>query len=147
MKEGIPRLFPSLPLMASTLNLGPQTVTEQHKDFKNLAFGQCVIVPLGDFDYKKHGLIRLREAGVELEVAPGDIVFIPSASVTHFNTPLAPHETRYSLTFYTSGQMFRWVHDGHRPVKELTQEEKAAVERYGEENWKKGWEMYLKIKT
>lgn len=130
--------------MASTVNIGPQTITSRHKDFKNLSFGLCAIIALGDFDWEKGGALCLEEPGVRLQFAPGDIIFIPSASITHYNTPIAPGETRSSLTFYTAGQLFRWVHNGFRSVSSLGMARRKLAEKRGQRFWEKGWDMYLK---
>jgi hypothetical protein len=37
---------------AEALNNGPNTLTYQHLDFLNLAFGWCAIFALGPFDFK-----------------------------------------------------------------------------------------------
>ncbi|KIY61385.1 hypothetical protein CYLTODRAFT_447726 [Cylindrobasidium torrendii FP15055 ss-10] len=42
----------------------------------------------------------------------GVTVFIPSALITHYNLPIAPGETRYSITQYSAGGLFRWVNNG-----------------------------------
>lgn len=148
LKEKHPHLQPpfgDLPFAASTLNLGPRTVTTRHKDSKNLSFGLCAIVALGEFDAKKGGRLRLEEAKVELEFAPGDIILIPSACVTHYNTDIGRRETRSSLTFYSAGQLVRWVKDGCRPVSSLNAAEKAEVIKRGEETWKEGWSLYRQL--
>lgn len=142
--HGLQRPFPELPLMASTVNFGPRVVTRRHKDFKNLSFGLCAIVILGNFNHKTGGKLRFEEVGVELEVAPGDIVYAPSASITHYNTPIGPDETRSSITFYTSGQMFRWVQDGFRSVKSLTRVQRRKAMANGRNIWQGGWGLYLR---
>lgn len=92
--------------MASTLNLGPRAVTKRRRNLQNLSFGLSAIVPLGQFDYRKGGKLRLVEVGVELEVAPGDVVLLPSASITYYDTDIGPEETRSLLTFRTDKQTF-----------------------------------------
>ena len=62
--------YPKLPFMASTLNLGPQTVTLPHYDGKNLATGLCGVMPFGPFNSSKGGHLCLHEARVVLEMAP-----------------------------------------------------------------------------
>ncbi|KAF8580510.1 hypothetical protein K439DRAFT_1281358, partial [Ramaria rubella] len=105
-------VFPNCPFMAATLNLGPHSVCFEHRDHHNLAFGLCCVMVFGNFNYRRGGQVRLREAGVTWEVAPGDIFYIPSASITHSNLPIAPEENRYSFTLYSAGGLFSWTANG-----------------------------------
>ena len=47
-----------------------------------------------------------------IQFPPGALLLIPSATITHGNTPLQPGETRTSFTQYTSGSVFRFVDNG-----------------------------------
>ncbi|KIP07578.1 hypothetical protein PHLGIDRAFT_70801, partial [Phlebiopsis gigantea 11061_1 CR5-6] len=95
-------------------NLDKKSVAYLHNDHANLAFGWCAIQSLGNFDPKKGGHLILQQLGVVVEFPPGATVLIPSAIVTHGNTPIQEHERRSSLVHYSSGGLFRWVEYGFR---------------------------------
>ena len=101
--------FPWSIFPATTYNLGPQTTCTRHFNFANLAYSWCGIAALGRFDPMKGGHLVLWELGLVVEFPPGSIVLIPSAVVSHSNTPIMPHEARYSVMQYTAGGIFRWV--------------------------------------
>lgn len=71
------------PFAALAVNFGPQTVCFQHRDLKNLAFGGCPIIILGDVHSGVEGHVILHELKPTVQMHPGDIIFIPSAIVTH----------------------------------------------------------------
>ncbi|KIY48078.1 hypothetical protein FISHEDRAFT_43969, partial [Fistulina hepatica ATCC 64428] len=106
------RNFTSSVWAAVAFNLGPQTVTWRHKDFLDLPFGWCCITALGRFNYKKGGHLVLWDLGIIIEFPPGATILIPSAIIEHSNTLISPGETRYSLTQYSAGGLFRWVEQG-----------------------------------
>lgn len=133
------------PFMATTANLGPQTVCLLHRDYNNLSFGLCGIIALGDFDHTKGGHLYLKEANVVLEVGRGDTVFIPSACITHGNLPISPSENRFSITLYTAGQLFHWVRNGMRPVNELPVEAQKEDRAQGPSRWAEGWKMHTTV--
>ncbi|KAK7015823.1 hypothetical protein R3P38DRAFT_2543453, partial [Favolaschia claudopus] len=99
-------------LPSVTFNLGPQSASFDHLDDK--------IVP-------SDGLKLV------VEFPAGATSFIPSAVVHHGNTPLAPHETRYSITQYAAGGLFRYVQYKFRTAKKVVASggvgSKAALDR------------------
>lgn len=113
-------------MMAMTANAGPAVRTLFHTDPQNTSFSRCVVGATGNYDHKRSGLLVLKELKVIMEIAPGDVVFIPSAIVTHGNTAVAPGETRRSLTLYTAGALFRWVDADGRMLNELSRDELAS---------------------
>ena len=120
---------------AGTINMGPQTVTEPHFDCMNLAFGLCAIFVFGTFNGKTGGHLVIRELGIVIEVHAGSIVFLPSAIVEHYNIEIVDGETRYSLTLYSAGSLFRWVYNGFRTNTELeTYPMSARMRKEMEEN-------------
>lgn len=137
------------PFAAMTVNFGPQTVCRSHRDLKNLAYGLCAIMVLGDFDYKRGGHLILHEFKLVVEMRPGDIIFIPSAVVTHENVPIAPGETRQSLVFYSAGGLFRWTAAGCRTHKTWANAKDSAAykqhQKDGEARWKAGWNLFSKV--
>ncbi|KAJ3503436.1 hypothetical protein NLJ89_g8432 [Agrocybe chaxingu] len=111
------RPFDSSVFMATTYNLGPQTVCFRHLDSANLAYGWCAITALGSFDPTKGGHLVLWECKLIIEFPPGSTILIPSALIHHSNTPIAEGETRYSFTQYASGGLFRWVDHNFQTVE------------------------------
>ncbi|KAF9470234.1 hypothetical protein BDN70DRAFT_761783, partial [Pholiota conissans] len=82
---------------ACTVNFGPRTVTAPHWDIGNLSWGWCSVTTLGNFDYELGGHIVLWDINRYAEFPPGTTTMLPSAILHHSNTPVAPHETRYSI--------------------------------------------------
>lgn len=92
----------------AAFNLGPNIWTFKHRDTLNLAYGWCAIHALGNFDPKKGGHLVLWELQLVIEFPPGALVLIPSAVVTHSNTPVAEGDARSSFTQYMPGGLFQW---------------------------------------
>jgi hypothetical protein len=65
--------------MAMTFNFGPQTVTFDHRDSGNLAFGWCAITAFGNFDPTCGGHLVLWDMKLVIEFPPGSTILIPSA--------------------------------------------------------------------
>lgn len=97
---------------STTVNFGSRTCCKQHKDFNDLPFGMCSIYGAGRYDSKEGGHLVLWEAGLVIEFPPGSTILIPSAILTHSNVPVPKGSTRYSVTQYTAGGLFRWVDHG-----------------------------------
>lgn len=137
------------PFAAMTANFGPQTVCRSHRDLKNLAYGLCTIMVLGDFDYRRGGHLILHEFKLVIEMRPGDIIFIPSAIVTHENIPVGENETRQSLVFYSAGGLFRWTAAGCRSHKTWAASKDADAykqhQKDGEARWRNGWNLFSKV--
>ncbi|KDQ07624.1 hypothetical protein BOTBODRAFT_180494 [Botryobasidium botryosum FD-172 SS1] len=66
-----------------------------------------MLIILGMFDHTQGGQLVLHELKVVIELAPGDVIFFPSALITHQNLPILPHEFHYSITGYTAGNLFQ----------------------------------------
>jgi len=102
-----------------------------HKDHANLPYDWCAITALGSFDCTKGGHLIFWELGLVIQFPPGSTIFIPSASVTHSNTPIASGEKHFSMTQYTAGSIFRWVDHGFKSDKDyyasLTKEGQKKV--------------------
>ncbi|KAJ7075023.1 hypothetical protein B0H15DRAFT_792336 [Mycena belliarum] len=111
---------------AITFNLGPDSVTFEHLDFNNNPFGWCGITSAGDFDAKRGAHIHLKQLKLVVEFPSGASTLIPSAVVDHGNTPLGSGETRYSITQYAAGGLFRFVQYGMKTAKELMAQEGGA---------------------
>lgn len=138
-------VFPSSPFCALTINMGPQTVCLPHRDYWNLAYGTCPIGVLGPFDHRTGGQLILHEPKLIIELRRGDVMFIPSAAVTHENAPIAEGEERYSFTQYTAGGLFRYVWCDGRLAKDLRGDDARAYKDGGEKCWQDGWARYSTI--
>ncbi|KAJ8496437.1 hypothetical protein ONZ45_g12443 [Pleurotus djamor] len=121
-----------------TVNFGPQTVCQKHRDVCNLAWGWCAITALGEYDHLKGGHLVLWDLELVIEFPPGYTVLIPSASLYHSNTPISSHETRYSITQYTGGELFRWVDNGFLMEKDVP----PATAEERKQRWRDGLAMY-----
>ena len=135
-------LHPNSCFLATSFNLGPLAEAKDHRDDKNLIAGICAIVVLGKFNYRISGHLILREPKLILEVKPGDIVVIPSAAITHCNSPLQPGEERMSIVQYTAGAIFRYNAQGGVTQKDMDPEELAELKRTGPQRFKQTWELF-----
>ena len=144
------RIFSSSVFAAASINFGPRTVCFPHKDQGNLPFGWCAITALGSFNAKKGGHLVLWELGLVIEFPAGSTFFIPSAVITHYNTPIEKNETRYSFMQYTAGSIFRYVERGFQmdvdfyaglSDDEIRQEDEKAANR-----WELGIGMFSTMK-
>ncbi|KAF7969180.1 hypothetical protein HWV62_28009 [Athelia sp. TMB] len=138
-------VFPGSPFCALTINMGPQTVCLPHRDYWNLAYGTCPIGVLGSFNHRTGGQLILHEPKLIIEVRRGDVMFIPSAAITHENAPISVGEERYSFTQYTAGGLFRYVWCDGRLIKELKTADSEKYGQYvdgGEKRWLEGWAKY-----
>jgi hypothetical protein len=114
---------------STTINFGPRTCCVCHTDFSNLPFGICSILAAGRYNPKEGGQLVLWECGLVIEFPPGSTILIPSAVITHSNVPVPKNSTRYSVTQYTAGGIFRWVDHGFQTEESywasLSDEERA----------------------
>ncbi|KAJ8085940.1 hypothetical protein PM082_004759 [Marasmius tenuissimus] len=102
---------------AAAFNFGGRVRTIQHRDHLNWPFGLCVITALGRFNAKRSAHLVLKEFNLVVDFPHASTAAIPSACITHFNTAIAPGDTRTSFTQYTAGAIFRWVENGFRTNK------------------------------
>ncbi|KAF8078915.1 hypothetical protein FPV67DRAFT_1604272, partial [Lyophyllum atratum] len=102
-KPTLRRNFTNSVYCCTTFNFGPHVVCRGHRDHLNWAPGGCIITSGGEFDYVRGGHIVLEEAKLIIEFPPGCSVIIPSACITHGNTPILESEHRISMTQYTAG--------------------------------------------
>lgn len=129
-----------------TANLGPRTVCNRHRDIKNKAAGGlCAIKVLGPHDSSRGGHIVLHELGLVVEMQPGDVVFFPSAVISHETIPVGTEEKRYSLVWYSAGGLFRWRDANFQTLASWQIEDPAAHrhhQRQGEVRWAEGWTRF-----
>lgn len=145
LSPGFDPLFRDCPYLAATVNLGPRTVCNMHRDSQNLSYGQCCIMPFGDFSHTRGGQLYLEEPNVFFELRPGDTLFIPSAAVTHGNMPIADRESRYSFTLYSAGALFQWIALNGRVKNTLHRAARKQVDLGGEHRWQGGWGLYRNL--
>ncbi|KAJ7862662.1 hypothetical protein B0H14DRAFT_2349430, partial [Mycena olivaceomarginata] len=108
------RTFPRSPFAAIAFNLGPVAVSPLHTDAGNKADGMCLISALGDFDPAQGGHLVCWDYDLIIRFPPGCSILIPSAVVTHSNTPIQAGEERFSIIQYSAGGLFRWVDNGFK---------------------------------
>ncbi|KAJ7695826.1 hypothetical protein B0H14DRAFT_3529964 [Mycena olivaceomarginata] len=84
----------------------------------------------------------LWELKLVIEFPPGALILIPSTTITHSNLPVGPAEHRASFTQYTGGGLFRYVDNGFRTERELTEEDPDEYARVCEQKAGR-WEMGL----
>ncbi|KAI0055036.1 hypothetical protein BV25DRAFT_1922154 [Artomyces pyxidatus] len=140
------RPFPHSIFTATSINFGP-TVTWCHLDGGNIPFGLCAIAALGLFDYKKGGHLYLWELGLVVEFPSGGLALITSGSVHHGNTPVQPGETRYSVTQYCAGGLFRWVAYGFRTAAAFLRRDPLGKRQFDAalaDRWQECLNLFLK---
>ncbi|KAF8137920.1 hypothetical protein K438DRAFT_1786205 [Mycena galopus ATCC 62051] len=106
--------FSAQPLCRRDRQPRPHLCLPPHLDGANKADGMCLIGALGNFDPDLGGHIVLWDLDLAIRFPPGCSSLIPSAVVTHSNTPIQPHEERFSLLQYSAGSLFRWVANGFK---------------------------------
>jgi hypothetical protein len=130
------------PFTTTTFNLGPKTVTQPHKDSGNLLYGLCVIFVAGDHQADRGGHLVLKEPRMVMELEAGDMVILPSALVTHWNTELTGDTVRRSIVFWTCGNSVRYYAMGKRLLKNLSVEERKEEELKAKEEWRVGLQRF-----
>ncbi|KAJ7028086.1 hypothetical protein C8F04DRAFT_964398 [Mycena alexandri] len=103
---------------AATFNCG-DAITFDHCNFLNLVHGFCPVTSAGVFNHKHGAHIYLKQLRLVIEFPSGATVIIPSGCVNHGNTPIQPDETRFSITQFAAGSLFRWVEYGFQTAKSL----------------------------
>jgi len=143
------RNFSKSPWPASTVNLGPHTITFPHTDQANLSFGWCSITFLGQFNLHKGGQLILWDLGLVIDFPPGSTIEIPSAIIQHSNTAIQPGEEHFSFTHYAAGGLFHYVKNGLQSdktfMKEATEAELKQWEEECQWQWRDGLGLFSKM--
>ncbi|KAG6818461.1 hypothetical protein H0H93_004789 [Arthromyces matolae] len=137
----VPPFFPRSVYPSAAFNLGGRVRTYVHRDTMNLPFGWCCVLALGNFDPDVSAKLILWDAKLIIRFPHGSTIFLPSASVTHSNSPIRAGDYRISITQYAPGGLFRWVDNGGRTEKELKEEDPDLYEKRQSEKetrWKYG---------
>ena len=87
----------------------------------------------------------LEELKLVIEFPPGSTIFIPSASFTHGNIPIASGESRVSITQYAAGSIFQWVENGFRTDTQLTPSELRVAKERRRQIWDKSVQTLPKL--
>lgn len=92
----------------------------------------------------------LHELKLVVTLQPGQVLLLPSACITHENTPLGVGDERYSMTLFAAAGLFRWVNYGGQSFKEaqktMTQAERRDALQGGLKRWRKAWARAIKTK-
>ncbi|THU78146.1 hypothetical protein K435DRAFT_876959 [Dendrothele bispora CBS 962.96] len=104
--EGNRKLYAKLPDLHSNF---PKS---EFACITNTAHGMCAVTALGSFNPKLGGHLVLWDLKLLIEFPPGCTILLPSALLRHSNTSVQAHETRYSVTQYTAGGIWRWLDSG-----------------------------------
>ncbi|KAH7877271.1 uncharacterized protein C8R40DRAFT_1040795 [Lentinula edodes] len=122
-KLNLPENFPGTIFAAAAFNLGGNVWTFKHRDWLNWPFGWCAITALGEFDASQSAQLILWELKLVIDFPHAATILIPSAVITHSNTPIADGDIRTSFTQYTAGPIFRWVENGCRTEAKFEEED------------------------
>ncbi|KAJ7633976.1 hypothetical protein B0H17DRAFT_961598, partial [Mycena rosella] len=104
---------------AATFNCSPDTVAAEHTDYGNNPAGWCAITSRGHFNHKRGAHLHMRQFKLLVEFPSGTSALVLSGAVNHGNTPIAADETRFSMTQYAVGGLFRWVRYSFMTAKAL----------------------------
>ncbi|KAF6763616.1 hypothetical protein DFP72DRAFT_1059685 [Ephemerocybe angulata] len=128
----------------AAFNFGPRVACKIHKDSGNAPHTFCAITALGNYNPKLGGHLYLKELGIFIQFPPGSTILIPSALLSHANTPVAPHEIRVSFTQFVPGGLIRFVDNGfmtenglRKKSKKLWREKMAEKEK----RWERSREL------
>jgi hypothetical protein len=126
-------VYPNTVFASHTYNLAPRTRTKAHLDFGNAAYGFCAITAIGTFNPKTCGYLILWDLRIILEFPSGYTILIPSALIIHSNSSVKEGSERYSLTSFTSGELFKFIDAGFTCVNQLPD---YVIEVLKQSNWK-----------
>ncbi|KAF8160164.1 hypothetical protein BJ912DRAFT_866001, partial [Pholiota molesta] len=133
------RNHPGTVFACSSINFGPKTVSYPHIDYRNLSWGWCSVTALGSYNPEHGGHLVMWDLGYAIQFPPGSTILLPSAMICHSNTTIGENETRYSYAQYTSGDLFRWVANGHKNDNDWFLQASTADKALREEARKQRW--------
>jgi hypothetical protein len=134
----------------ATLNLGPNVVTPEHVDMLNNPFGMCAITSNGNFDHEKGGHIYMELLKIVCEFPSGSTILLLSGTCGHGNTPIRSGESRYSMTQYGAGALYRWAAYGYQSTESLLSQPDGARQKQeidGAPGARAAWAMGLLSKA
>lgn len=83
-----------------------------------------------------------------IEFPPGALIFIPSATITHSNIPVAKGETRSSFTQYAPGGLFRFVDAKLHLIKDLKTKDPEHYQKMLDDQpyrWRRGLDLFSTV--
>ncbi|KAF9462997.1 hypothetical protein BDZ94DRAFT_1259834 [Collybia nuda] len=104
---------------ATTFNLGPETISLDHTDPGNIAYGMCALTALGNYNPDLGGHLLLFDLNKMVRFPPGSTILLASSILRHGNSPIQDGEHRMSLSQYCTGGLFRWVKYGFQTAESL----------------------------
>lgn len=119
--------------------------TRDHEDFFNILFAMCSVYASGIYDHTRGGHFIAWSLGVVTQFPPGSSIFIPSASVTHANTPIAASEHRSSIAFFMSSGLGRWYQNGFMSDKDFQAKATPTQLQAWKDQRAKLWETGLEL--
>ncbi|KAJ7858906.1 hypothetical protein B0H14DRAFT_3864229 [Mycena olivaceomarginata] len=114
---------------ACTWNLGPNTITAEHCDGHNCAFGVCPVRAFGNYNHKKGGHIYMK----------------PTNSLSS-----SPRGSPSPSCLYIAGTLFRWKEHGFQTAKSLLATEGGTARKAtfdGEPGARAPWAVGLSSKV
>ncbi len=142
-KDKLRKIPPGKNVFANaSLNMGSSVRTVRHRDGKNLPYGWCGVLALGEFDHSVSGHLVLHDLKLMVEFPSGSWILIPSATLEHSNATIEKGDVRASLTLYSGGGLFRFLDNGFQTEAQLKE---RAEDWYWEnmEKKEKRWEKGL----
>ncbi|RXW11190.1 hypothetical protein EST38_g14665 [Candolleomyces aberdarensis] len=136
--------FPFSVYPCTAFNFGPQVCCKGHRDSSNYAISWCAIQALGQFNPRRGGHLVIKELKVFIQFPAGSTILIPSALLTHGNTPVEDGEVRLSFTQFCPGGLIRWVDNNFQTQARMQQRlsKKAFLDKMKlkEMRWERGLE-------
>ncbi|KAJ2912263.1 hypothetical protein MD484_g8157, partial [Candolleomyces efflorescens] len=136
--------FPFSVYPTAAFNFGPQVCCKAHRDSSNYPSSWCAIQPLGRFNPKRGGHLYIKELKIFIQFPTGSTILIPSALLTHGNTPVQDGEVRLSFTQFCPGGLIRWVDNDFQTQrslqKRLSRSKFAERMKLKETRWEEGLE-------
>ncbi|KAJ3830523.1 hypothetical protein F5880DRAFT_1468265 [Lentinula raphanica] len=119
--------------------------TRKHEDYFNILFSMCAVYASGQYDYTRAGHFIAWSLGLVTQFPPGTAVFIPSAAVTHANTPISRDEHRSSIAFFMSSGLGQWYQNGYMSDKDFKAQATPKQLRAWKEQRSNLWELGLEL--
>lgn len=139
--------LPSLtPFPAITLNLGPETVCDEHRDEMDHFASIGPNFAAGRFNGNMGGHFVLHEAKRIITMESGDIVLFPPAIMTHSNVSIQPGETRFSMDPFYPGSIVQHWAQGFQSKPHLAITDPAHFKSLQDDipaRLQRGWDMFL----
>jgi hypothetical protein len=143
--------FPLSVYPCAAFNFGPQVCCKGHRDASNYPPSWCAIQALGQFNARRGGHLVIKELKIFIQFPAGSTIHLPSALLTHGNTPVEGDEIRISFTQFCPGGLIRWVDNDFQTQKDM--EKRLSKKKYLEKmklketRWKRGLEKICSLEA